>query len=130
MTIADGEQRFSVSSVLVHSLYDPIAIAYDYSILRLSSSVNVASANSFAGVVCLPPDTTEQFVGTNLTVSGWGRFSNETTTTSTVLKATFLTGISNTQCSQTFNVGAYNLCALKSGTGSCQGDSGGIWDFI
>jgi hypothetical protein len=43
-----------------------------------------------------------------------------------VLKATFLTGISNTQCSQTFSVGAYNLCALKSGTGSCQGDSGGI----
>ena len=121
----DGEQYIYASNILVHPLYNNLSLAYDYSIIRLSSSVVIPSPNGFTGIVCLPQDTVEQFVGTNLTVSGWGRIDTANNNLSPVLKATFLTSISNTQCAQTFGIGPYTICAFQAGTSSCNGDSGG-----
>jgi secreted trypsin-like serine protease len=122
----DGEQYIFASNILVHPLYDSTTLAYDYSIIRLSSSVVIPPTNAFTGIVCLPPNVNEQFVGTNLTVSGWGRIDTANSNISPVLKATFLTSISNTQCAQTFGIGPYTICAFQAGTSSCNGDSGGI----
>jgi trypsin len=126
----DGEQYINASNILVHPLYNSSTAAYDYSIIRLSSSVVIPPTNAFTGIVCLPPDVNEQFVGTNLTVSGWGRIDTANSNISPVLKATFLTSISNTQCAQTFGIGPYTLCAFQAGTSSCNGDSGGILNDI
>jgi secreted trypsin-like serine protease len=123
----DGEKIFNVSNILVHPLYDEESVAYDYSIIRLTSSVVIPAMNSFTGIVCLPPDPNEQFVGTNLTVSGWGWINGRINNLSSVLKATFMTSISNAQCAQTYGsgIGPYNICALQTGTTTCSGDSGG-----
>jgi trypsin len=123
--IGDGEQYIYASNILVHPLYDSITLAYDYSIIRLSSSVVIPATNAFTGIACLPLDINEQFVGTNLTVSGWGRFDTKTQSYSNVSQATFMTSISNTQCAQTFAIGPYTICAFKSGTTTCFGDDGG-----
>ncbi len=121
----DGEQYILASSVLIHPLFNSTTAAYDYAIIKLSTAVIIPATNATTGIVCLPPDTTEQFVGINLTVSGWGRFDNTISNISSVLKATFLTSISNTQCAQSFAIGPYTLCAFKSGTSTCNGDDGG-----
>jgi secreted trypsin-like serine protease len=126
----DGEQYIFASNILVHPLYNSVTLAYDYSIIRLSSSVVIPATNALTGIVCLPPDVNEQFVGTNLTVSGWGRIDTANNNISPVLKATFLTSISNTQCAQTFGIGPYTICAFQAGTSSCNGDSGGILNSI
>jgi trypsin len=136
-TIAgDGEQNFNVQNILVHPQYNPANFwAYDYSILKLASPVSLPSAgatalpSSTAGIVCLPPDTTQMFVGTNLTVSGWGLTSGGGFQSS-VLKAAFLTGLSNEDCTPYFgtgNIGPWHICAAGNNTGSsaCNGDSGG-----
>ncbi len=122
----DGEQIFNVLNILINPLYDG-NVAYDYSIIRLSLPVVIPTINSFTGIVCLPPDTNDQFVGTNLTVSGWGRIDTGNDNISPVLKATFLTSISNTKCAETFGpvIGPYTICAFQAGTSTCNGDSGG-----
>ncbi len=122
----DGEQFFFASNVLIHPLYNEVSLAYDYAIVRLPTPVVIPDINSFNGIVCLPPDTNEQFVGTNLTVSGWGWLDPTTQNISAVLKATLMTSISNAQCAKTYGIGPYTLCAFQSGAGTCNGDSGGI----
>jgi secreted trypsin-like serine protease len=121
----DGEQFFFASNVLIHPLYNEVSLAYDYAIVRLPTPVVIPDINSFNGIVCLPPDTNEQFVGTNLTVSGWGWLDPTTQNISAVLKATLMTSISNAQCAKTYGIGPYTLCAFQSGAGTCNGDSGG-----
>jgi trypsin len=124
----DGEQFFNVQSILVHPQYSPPNFwAYDYSILKLATSVTVPSATT--GVICLPPDITQTFVGTTLTVSGWGLTSGGGFQ-SPVLKSTVLTGISNDDCLLYYgagSIGPWHMCAIGNTTGSsaCNGDSGG-----
>jgi secreted trypsin-like serine protease len=106
--------------------------SYDYSILRLATTVTIPSATT--GVVCLPPDVSQTFVGTTLTVSGWGLTSGGGFQ-SPALKSTILTGISNDDCLSYFgagNIGAWHICAIGNTTGSsaCNGDSGGNFNLI
>jgi hypothetical protein len=101
--------------------------AYDYSILRLSTSVTIPSTTT--GVVCLPPDVSQTFAGTTLTASGWGLTSGGGFQ-SPALKSTILSGISNEDCTLYYgvgNIGAWHICAIGNTTGSsaCNGDSGG-----
>ena len=124
----DGEQYFNVQNVLVHPLYNESNTwSFDYSILRLATPVTIPSPT--AGVICLPPDTTQTFVGTTLTISGWGLTSGGGFQ-SPALKSTILTGISNSDCESYFgvgNIGAWHICAIGNTTGSsiCKGDGGG-----
>jgi secreted trypsin-like serine protease len=129
----DGEQYLNVQNVLVHPQYNPSNMyAYDYSILRLATSVTIPSATT--GVVCLPPDVSQTFVGSTLTVSGWGLTSGGGFQ-SLALKSTVLTGISNDDCTSYFgsgNIGSWHICAIGNTTGSsaCNGDSGGNFNSI
>jgi secreted trypsin-like serine protease len=124
----DGEQFINVQSIVIHPLYNPANFwAYDYSILRLVRPVTVPSPTT--GVICLPPDTKQTFVGTTLTVSGWGLTSGGGFQ-SPALKSTVLTGISNENCLLyygTGSIGPWHICAIGNTTGSsaCNGDSGG-----
>jgi hypothetical protein len=69
-------------------------------------------------------------LGTNLTVSGWGQ--TQSGTTSNVLKATFMSGMSNENCAAAVGApstffGPYHICAngLVTNSSICFGDSGG-----
>ena len=129
----DGEQFFNVQNILVHPLYNPPNMfAYDYSILHLATPVTIPSATT--GVVCLPPDVSQTFVGSTLTVSGWGLTSGGGFQ-SPALKSTILTGISNDDCLSYYgvgNIGAWHICAIGNTTGSsaCNGDSGGNYLLV
>ena len=129
----DGEKNYNVQSILVHPQFSPPKVyAYDYSILRLATPVNIPSTS--AGVVCLPPDVTQTFVGTTLTVSGWGLTSGGGFQSS-ALKSTILKGISNDDCTPYFgagSIGPWQICAIGNTTGSsaCSGDSGGSKRYI
>ena len=68
----EGEQFINVRSKLEHPGFNPASsYAFDFSILRLDTSVTVPSPT--AGIVCLPSDLSQTFVGENLKISGWGR---------------------------------------------------------
>ena len=124
----DGEQYIPVESVLLHPLYNSTnGAAYDYSLVKLATPVNIPAVNSTVGLACLPPDVTQTFEGTNLTVSGWG-WTTPLGKQSAPLKATYVTGVSNAACQASYptaNIGPYHICALTPNTDACNGDSGG-----
>ena len=69
-------------------------------------------------------------LGTNLTVSGWGQ--TQSGYASNVLKAAFMTGMTNNDCAAAVRApssffGPYHLCAngLATQSSICFGDSGG-----
>ncbi len=110
---------------------------YDYAILKLSITLNIN--HPLVGVVCLPPDETQTFVGTNLTATGWGLTASGDnnpawgSSGAKALKGTFLTGISKDECSKSFGsmIGLYHICASGAANKSsvCKGDSGGSYLF-
>jgi secreted trypsin-like serine protease len=126
-----------VQTYLIHPSWkfnETLKFPYDYAILKLSLTLNVN--NPAIGVVCLPFDDNQTYVGANLTATGWGlTASGDTNTnwessTTTALKGTFLNGISNDVCIGTYGsaIGPYHICASGAANRSsiCKGDSGGI----
>jgi len=85
----DGGQYINVAQILVHPNYNSETQENDFSLLLLQNPIQFSSK---AGAACLPPDTSATFVGTNLTISGWGLESEEGTQ-STKLKAAFVKGL-------------------------------------
>ena len=132
--VGDGEQIKSVSDITIHPLWNLTAITNDYAILTLSTPVVLSADNPFVGLVCLPPDVTETFAGASLTSSGWGYTTGgDSSTASNVLKAAFLRGMSNQDCSIAQNTALATfppsrLCAngFETNSSICSGDSGGI----
>ena len=128
--VGDGEQTFSVVKITAHPLFNiKLGGNNDYAILQISPSLNIPTTTAIVGIVCLPPDVTQTFEGALTTVSGWGLTSNTNTVPSPVMKATFLTGISNPDCiaKKTGNASITSnmLCAISSSSSGCRGDSGG-----
>ena len=125
-----------VSSIIKHPLWKPdslLSFPFDYAILKLASTLDLT--NPKVGVVCLPPDDKQTFAGANLTATGWGFTASGvnnpswTSSSSPVLRGTFLTGISNDECVKTFGptIGPYHICAsgFVNKSSICKGDSGG-----
>ncbi len=94
--------------------------------MKLASPVQVSQN---ASIICLPPDVTQTFAGTNLTISGWGR-TTFNGSQSPALKGAFITGMTNSDCSATgygSDITDNMICATTPAidTDTCQGDSGG-----
>jgi hypothetical protein len=101
-TTGDGEQYFNIRSKLEHPNYNAgNALAYDFSILQLATSVTVPSPT--AGIVCLPTVLSQTFVGETLKISGWG-----TTvyggSRSNLLKGASVTGKHHKRVNNTFEI--------------------------
>ena len=130
--LADGEMFYNVTDILIHPLWNPPTTYYDYAILRLNSTVAISPANPFVGLACLPPDVTQTFNGTRLTLTGWGSTNAVYGSYSPVLKAAILKGVSQFECENSIGFppnmfGNSFMCASGSDTNSsnCYGDSGG-----
>jgi hypothetical protein len=110
-----------------------LGFPFDYAILKLANTIDLT--NPKVGVVCLPPDEKQTFVGANLTATGWGFTASGVnnpgwgSSSSPVLRGTFLTGISNDECANIFGqiIGPYHICAsgIVNKSSICKGDSGG-----
>merc|ERR1719153_721661 len=124
-------KTIQVERVIKRSDYDTNSVNNDIALLRLAQDVDFTSSTIVPA--CLPPTSSQQYVGWQAIVSGWGTTSSGGAT-SDVLKETSQTILTNTaaECVQgaggpgsTAVVPSTKLCAYKEGTDSCQGDSGG-----
>jgi len=128
MSANDGNTH-RVSQIISHEYWrgaQSIQSGYDIAVLRLStpasSSITPASLPSVAKANQIAA------VGTNATVSGWGRTSTWSQGGSDVLRAVELPVMSNSACSSALgtNVGSGVICGDgPSGKSACNGDSGG-----
>ena len=113
--------------MVVHPNYNPKTQDFDFAILRLATPAPISST---VGVVCLPPDVTQTFAGTAMTISGWGRTTSGGTQSPKLKEAT-VTALTNAACNIPYGnqITANMICAGNPpsfDTDTCQGDSGGI----
>ena len=116
--------------MLVHPNYNSATQDFDFAILRLASPAPISST---VGVVCLPPDVTQTFAGTSMTISGWGTTSSSGSQSHQLKEAT-VTALTNAACNIPYGnaITANMICAGNPpsfDTDTCQGDSGGIHLF-
>jgi secreted trypsin-like serine protease len=138
------DSTFEVSDVIPHPHFNSEAKTHDFAILKLALPIN----NFF---VCLPSDDQDQLVGANITISGWGKTSPNASVLSRVLKSAFVTGISNSDCSEIYAKTVNEtekteknetnhplpldptiICVdgQLTQSSSCSGDSGGLLTFM
>nr|CAA64472.1 chymotrypsinogen [Arenicola marina] len=118
------------SGFTMNSAYDGNAGGFpnDIATVALTSNLNLGDPNIAAA--SLPPNNNDQFVGSQCTITGWGR-----TGTSNILPATLqqvtMPIISNAECASRMssvsgaNVNDGHICIYNGDSGSCNGDSGG-----
>ena len=118
----------NVSCIADHPNYDSQTVDYDFSVLTLSSPVDLLSPTSNARAACLPSNVSDTYAGVELTVSGWGALSSGGGFP-TVLHEAQVSGVTNQECMESYGTSITDrmLCAgrIEGGIDSCQGDSGG-----
>jgi len=117
--------RMSLSAIIDHPSYDSSTTDYDYSLLRLSSTIDWSS-NSHIRPVCLPAVGTTYSAGDAFVVTGWGRTAAGGS--ASVLQEAVVNYVTNTDCEASYGTGRISsamLCAAAPSKDSCQGDSGG-----
>ncbi|XP_072930072.1 serine protease grass-like isoform X6 [Epargyreus clarus] len=132
--ISDTKQDISVEKVHVHPDYAGMPnLANDIALLRLAEPIDLNQDNIDA--VCLPTTPTlrqQSLLNGTAFVAGWGLTENKTSS-SILLKAN-LTVNSNDNCLKLYNrfpaegqpkYTENKLCAGRTATGTCTGDSGG-----
>ncbi|UYV83022.1 hypothetical protein LAZ67_22001799 [Cordylochernes scorpioides] len=119
-----------VSRKLVHPRYNFFTYENDLALVRLESPLDRLPHIS---PICLPPMDTQDLIGRNATVTGWGRLS-EGGVLPSVLQEVQVPIISNDKCKNMFLAAGRHefipeifMCAgfEEGGRDSCQGDSGG-----
>jgi trypsin len=121
---SDGGYFVNIVDFVKHPNYNSTTNDFDFALAKLANPVQVSPNVSF---ICLPPDVTQTFEGTNMTISGWGRIKTGGTQ-SPALKAGFVIGWYNQNClAAGFAVTNNMICAASTNftTDACQGDSGG-----
>ena len=102
---------------------------YDFALVKLATSVDFVQYRNIRPI-CLPEDTSKDFVGEYATVSGWGNVE-EGGENSNVLQEVEVKVISDESCKNDYKyrksaITDQMVCANKEGGGqdSCQNDSG------
>ncbi|CAL1260799.1 unnamed protein product [Larinioides sclopetarius] len=122
-------QERGVEKKVVHPRYNFFTYEHDLALVKLDAPLVL---QAHVRPICLP-NKDESFVGTNATVTGWGRLS-EGGTLPSKLQQVQVPIISNEKCQKMFqkagrqeSIPEIFLCAgyEAGGRDSCQGDSGG-----
>ena len=102
---------------------------YDFALIKLATSVDFVQYRNIRPI-CLPEDSSKDFVGEYATVSGWGNVE-EGGENSNVLQEVEVKVISDESCKNDYSYKESDItdqmvCANKEGGGqdSCQNDSG------
>merc|ERR1711874_100956 len=118
-----------ISAIIDHPGYDDgVPMAYDISLLKLSTAVDFAR-HPHIRPVCLPASGTTYSVGDPLVVTGWGN-TNHGGSNSPVLQEVTVNYVSNAECRANYSsigraITDDMLCASAPSKDSCQNDSGG-----
>jgi hypothetical protein len=117
-----SEQTLAVSSVVVHSSYNPSTLNNDIALLQLATPASLNARVAIAELGSLPTP------GTMLRVIGWGTTS-EGGTSSDVLRKVSVPRVSGVDCNSAYPgqiTGSMFCAGLPEGMkDACQGDSGG-----
>ncbi|CAB3379401.1 Hypothetical predicted protein [Cloeon dipterum] len=121
-----GWVKMNTTTSYYHPNYSDYTLVNDIALLKLPTPLNLTD---YINVVKLPPasDATKTFVGVNATVSGFGRFTNNSTVSS-YLNYVVLPVISNTECLSYYGSSVIDstlCCATQTNQSHCKGDSGG-----
>ncbi|CAL4155522.1 unnamed protein product, partial [Meganyctiphanes norvegica] len=122
-----AERRINVRRVVDHPSYNSRNLDNDFSLLELTTPLNLDSVDPEIRPVCLPTATNpSQYENVPSVVSGWGTTSAGGSQPN-ALRETTVTTMSNSRCNQNYNgaILASMICAASPGRDSCQGDSGG-----
>ncbi|XP_050712127.1 phenoloxidase-activating factor 3-like isoform X4 [Eriocheir sinensis] len=126
------EQNIFVEGIINHPEYDLLLKYYDIALLKLSTKANLTERVLPA---CLPTDPSQDLVGHELTVIGWGHTQFGHRVLSRILQKVNVPVVDQLECQ--FKYPDYlgrdtpkgilkdQLCAGKTGRDSCKGDSGG-----
>lgn len=123
-----NQQRQTVpaSAYRIHESYASETLTNDVAILILPVAVTF---NDFVRVTVLPTSlASENFIGDQATISGWGRISDSTQGTSSHLRSVTQPVISNAGCQAVFGsiIVESTICiSTVGGRSACNGDSGG-----
>ena len=124
----DGEQFVHIQAILQYPhFHDSKSCHHDFALLKLSESVYF-SKHLYTGIACLPLNTTTNFAGQDLTISGWGLKSSGSEHASK-LKAIVLNGISNGVCQSILphkEISHHHICSVGSSRHLCEGNEGGM----
>ena len=91
----------TISAITDHPSYQANTLAYDFSILTLSSPITF---NRVMAPVCLPADVTSLYTGQLATVTGWGTTSFGGSLSGKLLEVD-VTVTSNAQCNNAYGGG-------------------------
>jgi transmembrane serine protease 11D len=127
-----GGERLDVAEIHTHPSFNSLTMEYDFALLRLNSSITLASAQA----IKLADENMQVNDGTKACVTGWGATAEGSPGSVDLLGVT-VPVVSNTVCNQpeSYNgdIKASMLCAGErvGGVDSCQGDSGGpFWTTV
>ncbi|XP_077459003.1 serine protease 33-like [Stigmatopora argus] len=121
----NGETR-AIAEIIPHPDYNTQTQDNDIALIRISSPVTFTN---YIRPVCLAAPDSNVADGTNVWITGWGTIgSGEDLPSPQTLQEVEVPVVSNSQCSESYNVITSNMiCAglTEGGRDSCQGDSGG-----
>merc|ERR1712179_839490 len=126
-TTDSTERRINVRRVVDHPNYNDRTLNNDFSLLELSSPVDLKSVDPGIRPVCLPSASNPtQYEDVPSVVSGWGTTSSGGSQPN-ALRDVVVRTMSNSACSGSYGGAITNamICAANPGKDSCQGDSGG-----
>jgi len=139
LSTADKATRHSIAKVLDHPDYTTQGTKNDFSILTLTTPINLGP-ESHSRAACLPDAGDTTFTTNDVfTVSGWGHKVAGCTQAScrpTKLHHVEVPWVSDAQCRQAYGQNAITdamICAgnfANGGVDSCQGDSGGPLTWV
>ncbi|CAL4065524.1 unnamed protein product, partial [Meganyctiphanes norvegica] len=120
-----AERRINVKRVVDHPSY--YYLDNDFSLLELSTPLNLDSVDPEIRPVCLPSASNpSQYENVLSVISGWGTTSSGGSQPN-ALRDTTVKTMPNSQCNRNYGGAILNsmICAATPGRDSCQGDSGG-----
>lgn len=127
-TTDSAEKRINVKKVVDHPNYNSKTLDNDFSLLELSTPVDLESVAPSIRPVCLPSaGNPSQYEDVSSIVSGWGTTSSGGDQPNALRDVT-VTTMNNSACNGFYGSGTITnamICAADTEKDSCQGDSGG-----
>jgi secreted trypsin-like serine protease len=117
----------------IHPDWNSATLAGDLALIKLPAPVDITG--DLVRPICLvEPGVTDDFVGTEAHIAGWGKTADGAGGISPTLQKSTVTVISNTECANTYGaiIGDGKICTSFTDTnsGTCNGDSGSAMSYI
>ncbi|XP_030764109.1 brachyurin-like [Sitophilus oryzae] len=122
---SENATQIASSNIILHPLWQRNILLHDIALIILNEPITLSDR---IGIVDLPTQLTDSYIGETVLVSGWGRPSDSSNSISPILREVTNEIISNYPCRLAYFgiVSPTHICLSGlNGRGTCNGDSGG-----